>query len=869
MEAFVGTINQGFQEIVENCIPWAEPMANSKSYWNADCTKVTKAAKLGLKEHHRLRDEQSAAELREAEREKVRVIRKTRTLYWREGVHKASLRKDGIWKLARWGRERSMAPKALPQFPAILDQRGVRQTSFEGKVDALRSVLFPPTPAADLEDIPGTQYPTPVPIGDKISSDEVLKAITHPAADKAPGVSGIPNRFLRCVAPHILDSLTRLFQACFDLGHHPRFFKEANTVILKKPNKPDYSEPKAYRPIALLDTLGKALETVISKRLSRLAESYSLLPQQQMGARKGRSVETALESLTDAVHTVWNCSTANSKKVASLLSLDVAGAFDNVSHERLLHNLRERRVPEKIVKWTSSFLRDRATSVTLEGQTSEMRAVETGIPQGSPISPVLFLFFNAPLIERCARAALPIQTGGFVDDIHLLAYSGSTEDNCRVLHKAHDICLEWAKTHGATFAPKKYELVHLTRSPKRFNMEASLDFNEVKIDPSPSIRVLGLHVDTKLRWGPHIAQLTARAVGQKRALECLAGSTWGATFAKCRTVYSMVIRPMLTFAAPIWHHPRGIEGFSRKPSEKLTKIQNECLRRVTGAYKATPIPVLEAEASIAPLEYQLDKLVLQHQALRGTHPATKEGNERIARYFQGSRGRKRKRGPTPTVTKEAWALKALKEKSWDLAATSTRRKKNWVNPYRDVEEYQSIDVIGRKIQDWFRERRSKKWEKYQRRIPIATRTPAQAGNLYDGRFDHHKMLRKAESSVAVQMRSGKIGLNAFLNRIRVPGIDPDCRCGWRRQDVKHILLFCPRSREDKPRLLAEAGTRDFQTMLTTTKGIRVAARWMVNSGWLNSFELASEQLQRSRLPLGVEETIKPKKGARRSDRTRL
>ena len=138
---------------------------------------------------------------------------------------------------------------------------------------------------------------------------------------------------------------------------------------------------------------------------------------------------------------------------------------------------------------------------------------------------MLFLFFNAPLIEQCVRAALPVQTGGFVDDIYLLAYSGSTEDNCRVLHKAHDICLKWARTHGATFAPKKYELVHLTRSPKRFNMEASLDFNEVKIDPSPSIRVLGLHVDTKLRWGPHIAQLTARAVGQKRALECLAGST--------------------------------------------------------------------------------------------------------------------------------------------------------------------------------------------------------------------------------------------------------------------------------------------------------------------------------------------------------
>ena len=69
-----------------------------------------------------------------------------------------------------------------------------------------------------------------------------------------------------------------------------------------------------------------------------------------MGARKGRSVETALESLIDAVYTVWNCSTANNRKVASLLSLDVVGAFDNVLHGRLLHNLKERRVPERIIR---------------------------------------------------------------------------------------------------------------------------------------------------------------------------------------------------------------------------------------------------------------------------------------------------------------------------------------------------------------------------------------------------------------------------------------------------------------------------------------------------------------------------------------
>ena len=65
----------------------------------------------------------------------------------------------------------------------------------------------------------------------------------------------------------------------------------------------------------------------------------------------------------------------------------------------------------------------------------------------------------------------------------------------------------------------------------------------------------------------------------------------------------MVVHPILTFAAPIWYHPREIEGFSRKPLEKLTKIQNGYLRRITGVYRTTPIPVLEAETLVAPLEY--------------------------------------------------------------------------------------------------------------------------------------------------------------------------------------------------------------------------------------------------------------------------
>ena len=81
-------------------------------------------------------------------------------------------------------------------------------------------------------------------------------------------------------------------------------FKEANTIILKKPQKPDYSEPKAYRPIALLDTFRKALKAVISIRIREYVEANRLLLEEQIGARKEKFVEIALELITDIVYIV-------------------------------------------------------------------------------------------------------------------------------------------------------------------------------------------------------------------------------------------------------------------------------------------------------------------------------------------------------------------------------------------------------------------------------------------------------------------------------------------------------------------------------------------------------------------------------------
>ncbi len=114
--------------------------------------------------------------------------------------------------------------------------------------------------------------------------------------------------------------------------------------------------------------------------------------------------------------------------------------------------------------------------------------------------------------------------------------------------------------------------------------------------------------------------------------------------------------------------------------------------------------------------------------------------------------------------------------------------------------------------------------------------------------------------MAVQLRSEKIGLNDFLYRMKVPGIrNAECSCGWRKQTVKHILLFCPELAKERRELIEQVGTSDYRQILTQKHGIRAAARWMIKIGRLDQFSLAQEQLARSKLPLGLDKETKNKK----------
>lgn len=187
---------------------------------------------------------------------------------------------------------------------------------------------------------------------------------------------------------------TSVINRCIELGHHPAQWKFFTTITLRKPGKPSYKVPKVYRPIALEDMSSKVVESVVACRLAALAEEHGLLPANHFGGRAQRTTTDAVLHLVQRIKDAW-CA----KQITSVLYLDISSAFPSVNHRRLLHNLRKRGVPEPMVQWIAEFLHDGRTQLNFNDFTSDPLLADCGIPQGSPLSPILYLFYSADLLE--------------------------------------------------------------------------------------------------------------------------------------------------------------------------------------------------------------------------------------------------------------------------------------------------------------------------------------------------------------------------------------------------------------------------------------------------------------------------------------
>jgi retron-type reverse transcriptase len=172
-------------------------------------------------------------------------------------------------------------------------------------------------------------------------------------------------------------------------------WKEAVVVVIPKPGKTDYSVAKAHRPISLLETMSKLLEKAVAKRFQYDIVKEELIPTNQFG---GRTHSSCLDTGITLIHDVQAAHAAGLK--AGFLLFDVKGFFDNVNHAHMTARLADMGFAPELVKWASGFLADRRIHLQFNNVTSEERTQPVGIPQGSPLSPVLSIAYTAPLLDK-------------------------------------------------------------------------------------------------------------------------------------------------------------------------------------------------------------------------------------------------------------------------------------------------------------------------------------------------------------------------------------------------------------------------------------------------------------------------------------
>lgn len=787
----------------------------SNGYWNQECSEAVKRSRQAFSEWLRLGTDEAYQTLQEAKREKKRIIRRSKRTEFRKTLREELDKDEKIWRLAKWAKQRANQPHSLPQLPdLVVNGRTVSET--EEKFEALKESLFPKPNLANHEDIDESTYPRELDTEPIVTEDEVTAAIQRVSKDKAPGPDGIPNRILKIATERIAPKLAVIFTACINLGYHPKIWKQATTIALKKVNKKDHSTPKAYRPIALLNTCGKLLELVVAQRLTQLAETNRLLPETQMGARKKRSTGLALRLLTEYIHTVW--SKPGKPQVVTMLCTDLEGAFPNTSHRRIIASLRQRGIPRKLTEWIESFLTDRKTTIkTMEGE-SRLLTVETGIPQGSPLSPILFLFFVADLMDTIKREGPRTTPLGFVDDINILTYGYSTERNCKALEKIHRKCQEWAEKSGAKFALDKYELIHFTRA-RRHNTKAPIQLGPIRLEPKDTVRILGVQIDRKLRWKPHLQIIENKAESLLVALSRIKASTWGGRVHRMKRIYQTMIRPALTFGATAWYQPPEI-GKGRKWMYKLLNgIQSKFLKRVVGAYRATNRLVIEKELEIQPITSYLTELVVsahQKEKEQEMHQLVKNMREKLLANTR-ARGTKRL---TPQEELEKWISREGLNQSPQPSGTPSDQ-----------------DGWQKRLRKYLRNQDRETWEQYQQKETTRNhRVPVVTDNRDKGRLQRYKYLTAAEAAIYIQIRTEKIGLNGFLKDRKVPNINAECSCGWERQTAKHIVMFCPEWQAQRRLLRDTIRFTDYSQLTDNKENAKALAKWFIGLNILDQFK---------------------------------
>ena len=288
---------------------------------------------------------------------------------------------------------------------------------------------------------------------------------------------------------------------------HRKFakFQDQGFSVVPVHKKQARSSMRNYRPVSLLSVVSKVMEKVINTTLMNHLEKKRLLSQHQFGFRTGLS---AADLLTHLSHQWLSC--MNTGGAVRTLAVDIAGAFDKVSHLGVLHKLRSYGIAGTLHQWMTSYLTDRNLQAVVGGATSSRFPVTAGVPQGSILGPTLFLVYVNDAADVLPPGAVPAT---YADDTTLYVLIPSVNHaatSCNTLQTGMDALAEWGTTWRIQFEPSKSQAMTITRHRHQWPIPAA-SFGGLNVDETATIKLLGVVFDKSMSFRNHLRLVAMRA----------------------------------------------------------------------------------------------------------------------------------------------------------------------------------------------------------------------------------------------------------------------------------------------------------------------------------------------------------------------
>ena len=399
----------------------------------------------------------------------------------------------------------------------------------------------------------------------KLSEKDVSKLFDNLKNNVATGIDTLNAKIIKDSKISILNYLTEIINLSFETKIFPDAMKTAIISPIFKEGDPD--DITNYRPISILPILSKLLERAAANQIVEFLENNNIISNRQHAYRKSHSTETCLFELLNNVY-----KNLDDKLFVAVAKLDLSKAFDSISHNLLVEKMKKIGLEKNSLQWIKSYLSNRKQITHIKDFTSSTEIIKSGVPQGSILGPLLFLCYVNDLPEVFENKC---QMLSYADDTQLLVTAKSKYELKNKLETALNTAQNWYSQNLMLNNIGKTEFLVFSPHDKTESLECEFFCNKEKITikSEAAIEILGVFIDSKLKFTKQINKIKKRAMNVTRNIHRI---NYFLPMDQRLMLYNTIIAPLFNYGDVIWG------GCDETDSKSLQKVQNFAARSICG-----------------------------------------------------------------------------------------------------------------------------------------------------------------------------------------------------------------------------------------------------------------------------------------------